>query len=203
MTALAILTLLTTTPTPHADEIVDEVPLIAPIVPPISRSQPSPKPLRERGFHLGPKGLAMVLSRDVRLATGGAVEFGYRLPFAGRRLGLLFEPGLVALFSSAPTPLGWCATLLAAISYHEPLGAGLLRLTAGATLDIGSTVAPGAATAHDFATLGAASGVGYVLGAGPGGFVVELRYRLYVYVLDTGQVLSHGGSASVGYSFFL
>lgn len=180
-----------------ADDVVDEVPLVMPV---ISREEPkaeAPPPLRlvDRGFHLGARATGLIQSGPILGATGGGLEIGYRLPFAGRRLGFVFEPGVLALIASPSA--GWLVALPLGLSYHEHVGPGLLRVVAEASLDIG------AVAGVQFGSVGAQAGLGYVIGAGPGGVVIDLKYRLLRYRSGSTDYIGHGGTLNVGYAFFL
>ncbi|MCC6810938.1 MAG: hypothetical protein IT381_26145 [Deltaproteobacteria bacterium] len=176
---------------------------------PIYTQAPPPEEvrLRDRGFHIGLKAQGFAQSGPLRGGPGGALEIGYRFPMIGRRLGLMLEPSFTGLWGSdsARASIGWWLAIPLGLTYHEPAGPGLFRISAAASLDLVSsdtTLADG--PVHDqFLTVGAAAGIGYVIAAGPGGLILELRYRLLAYVVAGTQNVGHGGTFSLGYSFFL
>lgn len=182
-----------------AAEPIDELPLIAPIV----DTTPRPAENRlDRSIHIGAKATGLVASGPLLGASGGGIEIGYRLPFLGQRLGLIFDPSILAAFErNARGSNGWLISLPIGLSYHEPVGPGLLRVTALASFDLGGVLSP---TSFDrFFTIGMQGGIGYVIPAGLGGVTIELRYRMLSYLFSGANVTAHGGTASIGYSFFL
>lgn len=165
---------------------------------------PPPWPLNGL-FHLGLKGAGFVGTGRLRGGGGGAIEIGVRLPFAGRRLGLMLEPMFAAVLGdAAPSISGWWLAIPLGVTYHEKIGVALLRISASAALDIvaTTTVLPGGPGEDLHFTIGAMGGIGFVFPAGPGGIVLEVRYRLLAYVAVGEQIIAHGGTANLGYSFF-
>lgn len=218
--------------TPAVDEPAAEVPLVLPKIkrktpPPASQpvvapSTPPPpppavvtpaapillppEPTFQGGFHIGMKANGFAMSGALRGGPGGELEIGYRLPFAGRRLGLILEPSFQAVFGDdARRITGWWLAIPLGVSYHEPIGRSLLRVSAAVALDAVSTLAITAdGPARDLHwTIGATGGVGFLFPAGPGGVVLEVRYRLLAYVVVGERFIGHGGTACIGYSFFL
>jgi hypothetical protein len=204
MLVLMVFALTNVESTPPSDDVVDEVPLIAPIVHPDPKP-PEPSIALDRAVHVGVKAIGLAAAGPLSGGTGGAVEIGYRLPFAARRFGVMFEPGFAGLFATG-APAAWWLTLPIGVTYHERAGPGLVRLSAAVAFDLASTVAtpaPTRATRDQFWSIGTTIGGGYVIPLGSGGVVIELRYRLLVYLFDDVRRDGHGGTLSVGYSFFL
>jgi hypothetical protein len=176
------------------------------VVVPATPPPPPSKPVLAGGLHIGAKAYGFAMSGALRGGAGGEIEIGYRLPFAGRRLGLMLHPAFSAVFGDDTRGInGWWLALPLGLSYHEPIGRALFRVSAAVSLDAVATTAQLAdGPARDMHwTVGAAGGLGFVLPAGPGGIVLELRYRLLAYVVVGERFIGHGGTASVGYSFFL
>lgn len=189
-------------PPPASKPVAHEEPI--PTLVKAERTKPRPpptppKPLRDSLVQLGAKVFASAGSGPALAGPFGALELAVRLPVWGNRLGVFLEPGAGQLF-------GRDATLLyvggpVGASLQQPVGAGLVRFMAGAT--VGWAKSAHAQYTDELVSFGATGGLAYVFPVGPGGMSIDLRYRALPYLSQGKLTVSHGGTLGIGYAFYL
>ena len=196
---------------------VDSVPLVAPIVAPIvapmvdasSSLRPAARRAdsgrdRARLFHLGLRASGLVHAGGA--GPMGVLEIGVRFPFAGQRVGVMLAPSIAGTFGRVPVASR--AVIIGvplALTFHQALGAGYLRVHAGPALDWVSAVAEDSVETRvdQYASLGVVAGAGYLLDAGPGKLIFDAGYRLLSHVVFGTRVTAHMAGIGVGYAFWL
>lgn len=217
---------------PHRDPAAvpaEEMPLIAPSKrrpkePPRSEATPPPAiaaatPQAEpnqgdgkSGLIIGAKlGAGVGMAGPLGASVFAAVELGYRLPAAGRLLGVSLEPSFGNPSAAVATPLGfargpasWLSVPLL-VSANVALGPGLLRVFAGPSIDAIWSHSEVAGFRHTDAvvSLGAAVGAGYFFNLGPGALGVDVRYRATSVRVTGADALTHSMAVAAGYLFLL